>query len=222
MNEKEDDIQQEHPFDAETWAQLPNYFAELPNPVHLSVWGDANATIGEREAARLGRALAGRFPNIHYALYPRRANYPYYPVIGVMGIEGEEQIDYRVRIIGLPAGYQLTSLIAAIQAVAFRGVTLEPKTRLQLRGLQEAVSIEIMSDAQDEAGALVAKTAFGLAVASEHVRTFLIMADVFPEATIRYSISYLPHTVINNRYHVSGVIDEAEMMGHIAKALRPS
>ncbi len=136
----------------------------------------------------------------------------------------EEQADLGVRLIGLPAGYQMTSLIAAIQAVSFQGQSLEPKTRVQLRKLEQTheeakVAIELLTSAEDEAGALVAKVAFGMAVASEQVRAFLVMTDAFPEAASMYSANYLPHTVINKRVHFEGVLDEPEMLRQIARAV---
>lgn len=136
----------------------------------------------------------------------------------------EEQTDPGLRLIGLPAGYQMTSLIAAIQAVSFQGQSLEPVTRVQLRKLEQTrpearLAIELLTSAEDEAGALVAKVAFGMAVASEQVRTFLVMTDAFPEAASMYSARYLPHTVINKRVHFEGVLDEPEMLRQIAKAL---
>lgn len=136
----------------------------------------------------------------------------------------EEQTDHGVRLIGLPAGYQMTSLIAAIQSVSFQGQSLEPRTRVQLRKMEQAhpdarVAIELLTSAEDEAGALVAKVVFGIAVASEAVRTFLVMTDAFPEAATMYSATYLPHTVINKRVHYQGVADEAELLRQIAKAV---
>ncbi len=80
--------------------------------------------------------LSERFQGISYKLFPRRENYPYYPVIGVMGLEENEPVDYGVRLIGLPSGYQMTSFVAAIQCVSFRGMTSEPLTRIKLHELK--------------------------------------------------------------------------------------
>lgn len=211
---------QSNPFDAETWAVLPDFLANLPNPIELRLWGDPQASTGEKEAARLAKGLADGFDQIHMALLPRRVNYPYYPVIGVFGFDKEESIDYSVRLIGLPAGVQITSLIAAIQAVSFRGGTLEAKTRIQLNQLQADVTLELLSSAEDEMGTLMAKSIFGMAVASSHIRSYLIMADVFPEALWRYSASYLPHLVVNGRVHADGELSEAKIMEQIARAVR--
>ena len=60
----------------------------------------------------------------------------------------------------------------------------------------------------------------GLAVASSHVRSFLIMADVFPEALWRYSATHLPHLVVNGRVHADGELDEEMILRQIALGLR--
>lgn len=209
-----------HPFDAETWELLPSLLDNLPNPVRLHMWGDPNMSALEREAQRLGTTLAQRFEQIEFAVYPRRINYNFYPVLGVLGTNGDELVDYGVRIVGLPAGFQMTSLIAALQVVSFKGASVEPKTRVQLVGLKEGVTLEILTSAEDESGTLLAKTGFGLAVASRFIRSYLIMADIFPETALRYSARYLPHIVVNGRYHIDDFVEEEALLKHIAKALK--
>ncbi len=206
-------------FDDESWTELPNFLGQLPEPIRLHVWGDEQASPSEREAARLARALSDRFEQISFALLPRRINYSYYPVIGIMRPEEGEAVDYGVRIIGLPAGVQMTSLIAAIQSVAFRGMTSEAKTRILLKGLTEEVTLELITSAEDEAGTVMAHRIFNMAVASPFIRSFLIMIDDFPEAGVRYSVSRVPHLVINGRVHVEGVVDEESILAHIARGL---
>ncbi len=209
-----------YPFDAETWQQLPDFFDKLPEPVHLHLWGFEDASDGERETAVLCRTLADHFDKINLKQFSRRKNYNFWPVLGIMGDNAGKPVDYGVRIVGWPKGYQITSLITAIQVVSFQAQTLEPLTRIQLANLPEAVTIELLSAADNETGALVAKIAFGLAVANEKVKSYLIMADEFPEAAVRHSAYTLPHTVINGRVHIEGVIDEPMMMKQIAKAIK--
>ncbi len=209
-----------HQFDAETWAQLPSFFQNLPEPIRLHIWGDGQATPAEGEAIRLARLLDQRFDNIDHRVLPRRINYAYYPVIGFFRMEEDVAVDHGLRIIGLPAGYQLTSLIAAIQCLAFRAATSEATTRIQLSRLSTPVDIEILTSAEDQQGPLVAQAAFNMAVFSPLIRTFLIMADSFADAAIRYSVNQFPHTVINGRVHVEGLFDETRLLQHIAAAVR--
>ncbi len=209
-----------HQFDAETWAQLPDYFENLPEAIRLHVWGDGQASPAEGEAIKLARMLDERFDKIDHRVLPRRINYAYYPVIGIFRMEEDVAVDYGLRIIGLPAGYQLTSLIAAIQCVAFRGATSEATTRIQLSRLSSPVDIEILTSAEDQQGPQLAQIAFNMAVFSPLIRTFVVMADSYPDALVRYSVNELPHTVINGRIHVEGIVDEKVLLQHIAAAVR--
>ncbi len=203
---------------------LPSLLAELPTPVVLTLWGDEDGGRFEQEGIRVCRALAESFEAIVFRLLPRRVNYDYYPVIGVMAGTLEEHTDPGVRIIGLPSGYQMTTLIAAIQTVSFQAQSLEPGTRIRLRSLDSwedppDVTIEVLTSAEDEQGTLNAKHAFGLAVASPHVRSFAIMTDCFPEAALVYSAKYLPHTVINGRVHYEGPLGETELLQQVGLAV---
>ena len=209
-----------HQFDAETWAQLPDFFGNLPEHIRLHVWADGRATPAEGEAIRLARLLDERFETIDHRVLPRRISYSRYPVIGILRMEDDVAVDHGLRIIGLPAGYQLTSLIAAIQSLAFRGATSEAATRIHLSRLSSPVDIEILTSAEDEHGPLTAQAAFNMAVFSPQIRTFLVMTDSFPEALIRYSVSDLPHVVINGRVHIEGAVDEQSLLEHVAAAVR--
>ncbi len=210
---------EENPFDEETWSQLPELLEHLSEPVHLIVWGDETAAQRDKQAAVLCRTLANRFDKIQFQMLPRRINYDYWPVIGVMGGTPEDWQDFGVRIIGLPDGYQMTSFITAIQSVAFRGSTSEVLTRIQLAKLKEDVRLEVFVAANNEAGAMMTHPLFNMAVVSPHVRTFMVMADQFTTAVARYSINYLPHTVINGRVHLEGVVNEETILRHMAEAL---
>jgi alkyl hydroperoxide reductase subunit AhpF len=198
---------------------LPSFLGHLPEVVRLHVWCDESGSPEEREATRLIKELAGRFESIEGEFFPRRTNYDFYPVIGIMGVQTNEIIDHGLRIIGLPSGYQMTSLISGIQAVAFKGMTSEATTRIQLARLNQPVSLELITDADDEAGPVMAQKIFNMAVVSPFVKSYLIMGDFFPQAFIRYSVNYLPHIVINERIHLEGVIEEGELLSQIAGAL---
>lgn len=214
------DIPEPAPISADDLAALGPFLLNLPNPVRLHYWGLEDASPEEKEGLRLCRALAEQYDLLSLRTFSRRASYPYYPILGFLGLQDDQKVDYGVRIIGLPAGYQLTSLIAAIQAVSFQGVTLEPLTRIKLQQLQTDIKLELITAADDELGPTVAKSIFGLAVASERIKAYAIMSDMFPEAAVRYSAYTLPHLVINGRVHVSGPAAEAVILSHIGIAAR--
>ncbi len=214
------DQQPENPFDAETWAQLPALLEHLPEPVHIIVWGDETAATHDAAAIRLCQTLAVRFANITTQALPRRINYDYWPVLGIMRGTADKYEDVGVRLIGLPDGFGMTAFITAVQAVSFRGMTSEALTRIQLTKLNEDVRLELITAADNEAGALMSQPLFNMAVINPHIRTFMIMADQFPVIVDRYSVNYLPHTVVNGRVHIEGVVDEADILKRVAAAVQ--
>lgn len=205
-------------FDEETWAQLPALLAHLPEPVHLVVWGD-ESSLREAEAMRLCQTLADHFDPISSEQRPRQPNYDYWPVIGVMRGTAVAHEDCGIRLIGLPHGYAMTILIAAIQAASFRGMTSEALTRIQLSKLEKEVRAELITAPDNEAGVMMAHPLTNMAAASPQVRVFVIMADQFPVIVERYSVNYLPHTVLNGRVHIEGVVSEKEILEHMATAV---
>ena len=208
------------PFDDEAWKQLPALLDHLPNPVRIHLWADKDGTVDENHALNLVSLLSDNFSTVEFQLFPRRSNYSFYPVFGVMGVEEDRTIDYGIRIIGLPIGYQMTSLITAIQSAAFKGMTSEALSRIQLAKLEKDIALELITDGEDEMGPVMAQIIFNFAVISPFIKSYLIMGNSFQDAYVRYSINYLPHVVINERYHVEGAATEGELLEDIAKCLK--
>jgi hypothetical protein len=97
---------------------------------------------------------------------------------------------------------------------------LEARTRIRLHKLASPVTLELVTAADDEAGAAIAYLLFNIAVVSPFVRSYLIMGDLFPEALLRFSVKIVPHLVINDRSHISGPISEEGLLKQIAATLR--
>lgn len=207
-------------FDKAMWTELDNALGNLPNPVQLLVYGFEDASEGEGQTAVLCQALAHRYEKINYKQRPRRKAYSFYPVLAINGGEGRDTVDYNVRIIGWPSNIQITSLITAIQIVSLQGQTVDPMIRMQLRKLTREVQFELLTDADDEGGVMVAKQLFGMAVESEHVKVYVVMVDQFADAVVRYSVNSLPHLVINGRVHLEGIPDDRTLIEHMAIAIR--
>ncbi len=211
-------------FDDAVWAELDNALSNLPSPVHVLMVGFEDASEGEGQTAVLLQALAHRYENIHYKQRPRRKSYTFYPVIAINGVKDGKPMDYNIRIIGWPSGFQVTSLISAIQAVSLQGAVgttaVDPMVRVQMQKLTQAVSFELLTNGEDEGGVLLAKTIFSMAVESEHVKAYLVMVDQFADAIVRYSVNDLPHLIINGRVHLEGTPDDETLIKHMAIAIR--
>ncbi|MEM8860495.1 MAG: hypothetical protein AAGD96_19400 [Chloroflexota bacterium] len=209
------------PFSEETFEVLGSFLNNLPEKVRLVVHASVQNSCTEEHTAELCSVLAERFEMIEYRNRPRIADFPWHPITAVYGVdEHGKDIDYRIRFFGHPAWYQINSLIGAIQAVSFRGSTLEAKTRIHLSRLKKEVSIETFTSPENEGGVPMATMACNFAVVNPHIRTFVCMANDFPSLIAQYSIYSLPHTIINKNHHLEGLYDEDKFLKAIAKSVK--
>lgn len=202
--------------------KLAPFLEKLPEPVVLYVWGDETATLWEAETYKLGRALAHEFPQVTLELRPRAPFSHHHPVLGAFQLDGGELKDHGIRIIGSPVGYQIMTVVAAIQAIAFRGSQLEGKARINAHRIPQEVHIQMYTTADDELGPAMSATLCNMAVISPYVQVEIIMADIFPDISMRFDPTGYPYTVINRKVHIRGLLDEDRVMEQIAAALKGS
>lgn len=205
----------------EDWWILDTFLERLTEKVRLVVWGDIEAGCLEEHAADLCAALAERYEAIEVELRPAQGDHPYHPIIGVMGVDGNGgEIDFQVRLVGLPDGLHINTLVGVIQAVSFRGQTLEPLTRIHLSRLQKPAALQVFTTANDEGGVLMGTLVANLAVVNERVRAQVFFLQHFPALVVQKSIYNVPHIILNDRHHLEGVVDEEKMLAFMARVLK--
>jgi len=207
-------------FTEDVFDVLDTFLLNLPEKVILALW----ATPGKemtKQAAELCSSLANRYEMIEFSdrseiLQPLNS-----PLIGVLGLnEAGEEVDYHVRVLGVPAGYHINSLMGMIQAVSFRGMTLEALTRIQLSRLQDIVKIELFSAPSNEAGVPMATLTANFAAVNANIATTLVMIDSFPNLATERSIYTIPHTMINGRHHLQGNYNEEQFLKTLSRILK--
>jgi glutaredoxin-like protein len=136
------------------------------------------------------------------------------PAIAVIGAE-----DYGVRLYGIPSGYEFTSLLHAIQAVAAGKPDLSDETIAALAELSEPVHIQVFVTPTCPycAGSVV--LGHQMAVASPMVRADMVEATEFPQLAIKYQVMGVPRTVINETAHIEGAAPEAMVLAKLQEAL---
>lgn len=208
------------PFTEETFEILGGFLDNLPKKVRLVVHASVQNSCTEENTVELCEVLAERFGPIEFKNKPRIAEFPWHPIIAVNGIDEKgKDIDYNIRFFGHPAWYQINSLIGAIQAVAFNGMTLDAKTRIQLSRLTKDVALETFTAPEDEAGVVMSTLICNLAVVAPSISAYVCMINDFPALVPQYSIYSIPHTIINKNHHLEGVYKESKFLKAISKSL---
>lgn len=136
------------------------------------------------------------------------------PAVAVIGAE-----DYGVRLYGIPAGYEFTSLIHAIQAVAAGEPDLSEEGIRALADLKEPVHMQVFVTPTCPYCPQAVVLAHQMAIASPMVRADMVEATEFPHLSIKYQVMGVPRTVINETTHIEGAAPEPMLLDKLQEAL---
>jgi len=124
----------------------------------------------------------------------------------------------RFRFYGVPAGYEFTSLLAAIDLVSKRDSGLRTDLRERLAGLKAPVDIQVFATLTCPFCPFAAVQALKFAMASPLVTVSVVDSAEFPQLANRYDVLAVPRTVINQRRMFDGVISDERMLEEILAA----
>jgi glutaredoxin-like protein len=132
------------------------------------------------------------------------------PALAIIGKK-----DYGVRIYGIPYGYELQTLVEAVENVS-RGTTdLSEKTKTILVDVKTPVHIQVFVTLTCPHCPVAAAIAHKLAVESDMVRADVIDASEFPTLAQKYSVIGVPKIVINEKIEFVGAFSEDLFAEHV-------
>jgi alkyl hydroperoxide reductase subunit AhpF len=131
-------------------AVVTDELKKLAGPVKLVVFGQQLGPESEYslENEQLVREVAGCSDKVTvevYNLHIDREKASQYGIDRVPAIVVEGARDYGIRFLGVPAGYEFTNLIDGMQTAASGEPRLSPETLERLRGLTEAIEIQVFA-----------------------------------------------------------------------------
>ena len=129
-------------------------------------------------------------------------------------------IDYGVRYLGIPAGHEFTSLINGIVMVSKQDSGLSPAIRDRLSKLERPVNLKVFVTPTCPYCPRAVILAHQIAIESPWVSGEMVEAMEFPELSSQFSVSGVPHTVINlGAGEVVGAVPEDHLMAEIEKSI---
>ena len=113
------------------------------------------------------------------------------PALAIIGAQ-----DYGVRFYGIPSGYEFTSLLYTIRAVASGQPELSEAGLQALAGVNRPVHLQVFVTPTCPYCPGAVRLAHALAFASERVTADMVMANEFPQLSQRYAVMAVPKTVV--------------------------
>src|SRR5680860_1365916 len=134
-------------------------------------------------------------------------------LVGGMGEESP-----RVRILGLPSGYEFGVLLDAILGASAGGDGATPETLDHLLKLKKRVHIEVLVTSTCPYCPAVGKMAHRFARASEKVTADVVVISEFPDLAQLYQVKRVPRIVLNGVPQVEGAADEETLLSMVLAA----
>lgn len=131
--------------------QIQDVFGDLKNPVHLMLFASKSNCLYCDETRQLVEEVTAISDLLSIAIYDMetdadlaaRYNVDKAPGLVIAAKEGEQIMDFGVRLSGIPSGHEFTSLIQDIILVSNRDSGLNPQTRAFLKNLDKPILLQV-------------------------------------------------------------------------------
>lgn len=200
--------------------QAQQILNSVKHPVKLLVFTQEMECQFCRENRELGEELSKLSPNISLEVYNfllNKEQVEKYQIrrVPAMVVEGEE--DYGIRFYGIPAGYEFTTLLNALQIAGNRDSGLKPETREKLKAIDTQVRIDVFVTLTCAYCPMMAGMAHRFALENKNIIASVIDAQEFPILANYYNVSAVPKTIINDLHHIEGALPEDRFLNELLK-----
>ena len=201
---------------------LRGEFAKLTEPVRLVFFGAEEGCASCGDTRQLLEETAELGEKIELTVYDVNGDEGKAGEYGVdraptVIVEGER--DFGIRFIGIPSGYEYSSLIEDIIDVGTGKTELSQVTKDALSEVDEPVHIQVFVTPSCPYCPRAVRIAHMMAIESEKVRADMVMANEFPDMATRYSVMAVPKVVINEETSFEGAIPEEDFLSFVRQAV---
>jgi glutaredoxin-like protein len=140
------------------------------------------------------------------------------PMTVIARKNGDEIMDYGIRYAGIPAGHEFSSLIHTLTLVSSGESGLSEETKQELAGLDHDIRIQVFVTPTCPYCPPAVILAHQMALQSPRVTAEMVEATEFPDLSMQYGVSGVPHTIINEGVgELVGAAPEHMLMEQIRK-----
>ncbi|AGB05094.1 Glutaredoxin-like domain protein [Aciduliprofundum sp. MAR08-339] len=133
-------------------------------------------------------------------------------------ITDKDRYGGRIRYVGLPSGYEFSSMIEDIVDVSRRTAEVSEEVRMKLEKIDKPVIIQIFVTPTCPYCPRAVRTAHRFAILNENVTGEMVEAMEFPEWADRWKVMSVPHIVINEDVQFIGAYPDEQYIDYVVQA----
>lgn len=132
------------------------------------------------------------------------------------------QYGSRIRYVGIPAGYEFSSLVEDIISVSKRAVKFDNKVKEKLDEIDKPIRIQVFVTPTCPYCPKAVRVAHKFAQYNENITGEMIEAIEFPDWADKFGVSSVPHIVINEDVQFIGAYPEENFIDFVMEAYNKS
>jgi len=196
-------------------------FKLLAEEVKISFFSQEPESHAGRETRQILEELAGMSDRVELRSYLFDEHKPEAAAFSIDKLPAtviEAKKDYGIRFFGIPAGYLVSSLIEDIVQVS-KGVSeLSEDSKEKLTQINSALNLQVFVSATSPYCPALVNIAHRMAIENDQISAHMIDIKEFPHLAMRYHVSDVPFTVVNNKISVEGPLDEKDYVDRVVQA----
>ena len=208
----------------EVRAQVIQAFSALKAPVKVILFTQQNACPTCTHQHSILKEIASLSPLINLETHDllldnelaSRLKVDKIPATIIMG-----KSDQWIRFYGVTAGYEFTSLLEAIMMASTGKSDLDPDLEDAVKAVSEEVHLQIFVTPTCPYCPKLVKIANQFAFINSKIKSEVVEAAEFPQLALRYQVTGVPKTVINERFSFEGALPAPSVYLQILKAVNP-
>ena len=129
-----------------------------------------------------------------------------------------EKYGGRIRYVGLPSGYEFSSLVEDIMDVSRRSTQVAEEVAKKLETIDKPIRIQVFVTPTCPYCPRAVRTAHKFAILNENITGEMIEAIEFPEWANRWKVMSVPHIVINEKVQFIGAYPDEHFINYVLEA----
>jgi glutaredoxin-like protein len=202
--------------------QVKAALADLPAPVTLKLFTQAIECAYCKETRELVAEVAAQSDKVAVQVYDFEKDKAVADSLGIDKIPAVAVVgakDYGIRLYGIPAGYEFTTLIEAIRLAASGESGLSAETKKAVARLTKPAQIQVFVTPTCPYCPGAVNLAHRLAVESDLISADMVEVTEFPHLATKYHVMGVPRTVISDMIHFEGAVPEQQIVREFSKLI---